>query len=174
MGHNLSWEGKDPYSVDLCFSFKVCPAPLHDISSKMNCRQPESWCSAWHCLSLQWQWLGKWWFAPEVVWLLFDGHASHISIDVIEVARVNDVHMLCLPAHTTHILQPLDVGVLNLLRLSTTRPAKNTYMTTQEGWLQRKLLPPFLQMHGLSQWHQSTSWQGLRNVECILWTLERL
>ena len=48
--------------------------------------------------------------------LLLDGHASHISIDVIELARVNDVHMLCLPAHTTHILQPLDVRVFKSLK----------------------------------------------------------
>ena len=30
---------------------------------------------------------------------------------LIELARENNVHLLCLPAHTTHILQPLDVGV---------------------------------------------------------------
>ena len=43
--------------------------------------------------------------------LLQDGHASHISIDLIELARANNISLLCLPAHTTHILQPLDVGV---------------------------------------------------------------
>ena len=50
------------------------------------------------------------------VLLLLDGHASHVSIDVIEVAHANDVHMLCLPAHTTHLLQPLDVGVFKSLK----------------------------------------------------------
>ena len=43
--------------------------------------------------------------------LIQDGHASHMSIKLIELARANDVHLLCLPAHTTHILQPLDMGV---------------------------------------------------------------
>ena len=43
--------------------------------------------------------------------LIQDGHVSHMLIKVIELARANDVHLLCLPAHTTHILQPLDVGV---------------------------------------------------------------
>lgn len=43
--------------------------------------------------------------------LIQDGHASHMSIKLIELARANDVHLLCLPAHTTYILQPLDVGV---------------------------------------------------------------
>ena len=45
------------------------------------------------------------------VLLIQDGHASHISIEVIEYARANSIYILCLPAHTTHILQPLDVGV---------------------------------------------------------------
>ena len=46
-----------------------------------------------------------------VVLLILDGHSSHVTIEAIELARSNDVHMLCLPSHTTHILQPLDVGV---------------------------------------------------------------
>ena len=40
-----------------------------------------------------------------------DGHVSHMSIDLIKLARSNGVHILCLPSHTTHVLQPLDVGV---------------------------------------------------------------
>ena len=43
--------------------------------------------------------------------LIEDGHASHITIEVIELAKKNDVHLLCLPSHTSHILQPLDIGV---------------------------------------------------------------
>lgn len=35
-----------------------------------------------------------------------DGHASHVTVEVIQFARANDVHLLCLPAHTTHILHP--------------------------------------------------------------------
>ena len=38
------------------------------------------------------------------VLLIQDGHASHMSIELIKLARANDVHLLCLPAHTTHIL----------------------------------------------------------------------
>ena len=45
------------------------------------------------------------------VLLIMDGHGSHMSIDLIELARSNGVHILCLPSHTTHVLQPLDMGV---------------------------------------------------------------
>ena len=50
------------------------------------------------------------------VLLIEDGHASHITLDVIRLARENDVHLLCIPARTTHLLQPLDVGVFKPLK----------------------------------------------------------
>ena len=50
------------------------------------------------------------------VLLIEDGHSSHISLEVIKLAKENDIHLLCLPAHTTHLLQPLDVGVFRSLK----------------------------------------------------------
>ena len=47
--------------------------------------------------------------APVV--LFFDGHHSHISISLIKVCKENNVHLMLLPSNTTHVLQPLDVGV---------------------------------------------------------------
>lgn len=43
--------------------------------------------------------------------LLMDNHASHIDIDVVNLAKENGVVLLTLPPHTTNKLQPLDVGV---------------------------------------------------------------
>lgn len=43
--------------------------------------------------------------------LIIDGHVSHITIDVIDVARENDIILYCLPPHTTNILQPLYVVI---------------------------------------------------------------
>lgn len=42
--------------------------------------------------------------------LLLDGHASHVSVEFIEFCWLVDIVPLCLPPHTTHYLQPLDVG----------------------------------------------------------------
>lgn len=47
--------------------------------------------------------------------LILDGHASHISTAAIEFCIRQKIILLCLPAHTTHILQPLDVGVFGPL-----------------------------------------------------------
>ena len=43
--------------------------------------------------------------------LLLDGHDSHISVDFIDYCHDHNIWPLCLPPHTTHLMQPLDVVV---------------------------------------------------------------
>ena len=50
--------------------------------------------------------------------LFFDGHHSHMSLELIEMARTNNIHLVCFPPHCTHILQPLDVSVFGPLKTS--------------------------------------------------------
>ena len=45
--------------------------------------------------------------------LVLDGHKSHLTIEVVKNAKLNQVSIVCLPAHATHILQPLDVAVFS-------------------------------------------------------------
>ena len=54
----------------------------------------------------------------DPVLLILDGHKTHtLNLPVIDLARDNGVVILCLPPHTTHRLQPLDVTYM--LPLST-------------------------------------------------------
>ncbi|XP_072384019.1 uncharacterized protein [Diabrotica undecimpunctata] len=47
------------------------------------------------------------------VLLLSDGHKAHSkSIELINIAKENNVIILCFPPHTTHRLQPLDVSFM--------------------------------------------------------------
>ncbi|XP_066961581.1 uncharacterized protein [Macrobrachium rosenbergii] len=48
--------------------------------------------------------------------LLFDGHLTHISAPTIELAIKENISILKLPAHTTDVLQPLDVACFGLLK----------------------------------------------------------
>ena len=41
--------------------------------------------------------------------LLVDGHNSHYTLELLEYARRNNIVLICYPAHTTHVLQGLDV-----------------------------------------------------------------
>ena len=47
--------------------------------------------------------------------LLVDGHASYITTQAIQFCIDQKIILLCLPAHLTHILQPLDVGIFGPL-----------------------------------------------------------
>ena len=42
--------------------------------------------------------------------LIVDGHSSHITWPVVEYALDHQIILYCLPAHSTHLMQPLDVA----------------------------------------------------------------
>ena len=48
--------------------------------------------------------------------LLHDGHGSHLTVDMIDPAMVENTELVCLPEHTTHRLQPCDVGAFGPLK----------------------------------------------------------
>jgi len=45
------------------------------------------------------------------VLLLLDSHESHLSVDGIQFAKDNGIHLLSFPPHCSHGLQPLDCTV---------------------------------------------------------------
>lgn len=50
------------------------------------------------------------------VLLIFDGHTSHVSPKLVECAIKNNISIIKLPPHTSHILQPLDVSCFKGLK----------------------------------------------------------
>jgi hypothetical protein len=48
--------------------------------------------------------------------LILDGHESHHSDEFEEYCKAHDIVTLCMPAHSSHILQPLDVGCFSPLK----------------------------------------------------------
>ena len=50
------------------------------------------------------------------VMLILDNHESHVSIDSLNFAKANGIHMLTLPPHCSHKLQPLDKTVYGPLK----------------------------------------------------------
>jgi hypothetical protein len=49
--------------------------------------------------------------------LILDGHESHISGEFQYLCLQNDVHLVWLPPHSSHLLQPLDLGPFSSLAL---------------------------------------------------------
>ena len=48
--------------------------------------------------------------------LIVDGHDSHITGEFIVLCQENDIHLIFLPPHSSHILQPLDQGPFKPLK----------------------------------------------------------
>jgi len=48
--------------------------------------------------------------------LLIDGHGSHLTAEFTKYAESNNIQLFALPPHTTHLLQPLDVGCFQPLK----------------------------------------------------------
>ena len=54
--------------------------------------------------------------AERPVLLIVDGHKAHVTEDVIKLAAANRVLVFCLPAHASHLLQPLDLLLFGPLK----------------------------------------------------------
>ncbi|XP_026762195.2 uncharacterized protein LOC131843013 [Achroia grisella] len=61
------------------------------------------------------------------VLLLLDNHSSHLSVEVLDLAKNNGVVMLSYPPHCSHKLQPLDVSVFG--------PFKRYLSSAQDSWM---------------------------------------
>lgn len=48
--------------------------------------------------------------------LLMDGHRSHITVNFLWTCKQNNIHPIFLPAHSSHVLQPLDLSVFSVLK----------------------------------------------------------
>ncbi|KAL8290854.1 hypothetical protein RB597_008897 [Gaeumannomyces tritici] len=53
---------------------------------------------------------------PQPRLLILDGHGSHITKEFMYLCLRNDVYILYLPPHTSHVLQPLDLSVFSPLK----------------------------------------------------------
>ena len=64
----------------------------------------------------------------RIALLILDGHSTHTkSIEAITIARENGLHVICLPPHCTHRLQPLDVTCM--------KPLSTAFARESQLWL---------------------------------------
>lgn len=48
--------------------------------------------------------------------LILDGHGSHLTPQFDRICAENAIIPLCMPAHSSHLLQPLDIGCFSVLK----------------------------------------------------------
>ena len=57
--------------------------------------------------------------------LVLDGHGSHLTPRFDEICSQNDIIPICMPPHSSHLLQPLDVGCFSPLKRAYGRLVEN-------------------------------------------------
>ena len=57
--------------------------------------------------------------------LILDGHESHQSLEFQELCKENNIYTLCMPPHSSHLLQPLDVGCFSPLKRAYSREVES-------------------------------------------------
>ena len=82
--------------------------------------------------------------ATGPVVLFFDGHFSHMSISLIKKARTLGIHLFCLPPNTTHVLQPLDVGVFGPVKQRWRTILKNHKLKTKATNITKEVFPSLI------------------------------
>ncbi|KAI0991083.1 hypothetical protein K3495_g17104, partial [Podosphaera aphanis] len=48
--------------------------------------------------------------------LVVDAHGSHTDLEFMQLCKKHKIHLLFLPAHSSHILQPLDLAPFSVLK----------------------------------------------------------
>jgi DDE superfamily endonuclease len=94
--------------------------------------------------------------------LLCDGHDSHISADLVSFCIHNRIDLILLPPHSSHLLQPLDVGVFAPLKraisIQISRFIRSGIARIQKvEWLER-----FIEAreHGITKENIISGWRG--------------
>jgi hypothetical protein len=48
--------------------------------------------------------------------LVLDGHRSHLTTEFDHTCTKNNIIPICMPPHSSHLLQPLDIGCFAVLK----------------------------------------------------------
>jgi len=75
--------------------------------------------------------------------LILDGHVSPIIDKFLTFCEANNIVVFCLPPHSTHLLQPLDVGLFAPLQLAYQKAIEDYYLTTTIGINRDIFFPPY-------------------------------
>lgn len=77
--------------------------------------------------------------------LVLDGHESHHSAAFEEYCRTNNILTLCMLAHSSHLLQPLDVGCFGPLKKAYSRQIENLVRTRITYISKEAFIPTFVE-----------------------------
>jgi hypothetical protein len=68
----------------------------------------------------------------DPILLIYDGHGSHTTDEMHKIAEEHNIKLFCLPPHTTHQTQPLNIGVFGPLQHRWQERCDDVLETTDE------------------------------------------
>ena len=92
--------------------------------------------TGWISTELFYVWIANHFAKRVSVWpvvLLVDGHSSHINLHTSLFCKENNILLYCLPPHSSHLTQPLDVSFIKPLK-SAWRKACSSYCANNPGF----------------------------------------
>jgi len=75
--------------------------------------------------------------------LILDGHESHMSVQFDQYCKENNIISLCMPPHSSHLLQPLDVGCFGPLKTAYGRQIETLMRARINHITKLEFLPAF-------------------------------
>ncbi|USP75366.1 hypothetical protein yc1106_02640 [Curvularia clavata] len=75
--------------------------------------------------------------------LILNGHESHNSLAFQELYKENNIYTLCMPPHSSHLLQPLDVGCFSPLKRAYSREVESLIRNHINHITKLEFLPAF-------------------------------
>ena len=86
----------------------------------------------------------------KTILLIYDGHQSHETIELREAALEYGIELYCLPPHTSHWLQPLDVGVFGPLQHAWQNRCVIAMDETGEGITRQQVIKHYMLARAMS------------------------
>jgi len=75
--------------------------------------------------------------------LILNGHVSYVNVKFCQFCVNHDIILFCLPTHSTHLLQLLDVGLFAPLQRAYSRVVEDYFLATGVGISHLQFLPPY-------------------------------
>ena len=108
------------------------------------------------------------------VFLIQDGHHSHISLELIRRARDNNIVILCLPPNTTHLLQPFDIAVFAPIKKEWKKILKQYKLETKGQKVSKEVFPSLLSKLWDSSLKPSRCRAGFRGAGLVPYSREHV
>ena len=105
--------------------------------------------------------------------LIFDGHGSHSTSEFRDFCLQNCILTLCMPAHTSHILQPLDVSCFGPLKKAYGSQIENKMRLGINHITKEEFLPAFFAAHQQTMTVETIS-SGFRATGLVPFNPERV